>query len=137
MGTLQNGLLLEDQSIYGTIVHVPPSPQFQLSFQPFLVLMSQQIVLVSRISSVYTATCSSARQSIPFVDYARPQWESIQGPGCNTCQYYGTSTDFSLFCPQEASGSLLLLLHGVHSRCLRLPNRHLTREEVKVGFMLP
>lgn len=34
MGTLQNGLLLEDQSIYGTIVHVPASPQFQLSFQP-------------------------------------------------------------------------------------------------------
>lgn len=135
MGTLQNGLLLEDQSIYGTIVHVPASPQFQLSFQPFLVLMSQQIVLVSRISAVYTA--SSARWPIPFLDYARPQWEGIQGPGCNTCQYYGTSTDFSLFCPQEASGSLLLLLHGVHSRSVRLPNRHLTREEVKVGFVLP
>ena len=26
MGTLQNGLLLEDQSIYGTFVHVPASP---------------------------------------------------------------------------------------------------------------
>lgn len=112
-------------------------PSFSWPFNPFLVLTSQQIVLVSRISSVYTATCSSARWTIPFVDYARPQWESIQGPGCNTSQYYETSTDFSLFCPQEASGSLLLLLHGVHSCSLRLPNRHLTREEVKVGYVLP
>ena len=36
MGILRNSLRLEDQSIYGTIV--PASPQFQLSFQPFLVL---------------------------------------------------------------------------------------------------